>query len=328
MNDPLDATRTMPDAARPPAAQDCAAVLVTYHPDIPVLARVLEATLPQVDRVIVVDNGSAATLDEDLQAFLAAGHVTLRRLGRNYGVAYAHNRGLEEMLAAGYRWGLILDQDSVPAPDMVERLMRGSLAATEAGTRVSAAGPRYVDPRNGHEQIFVGLGGWRFREIRFGGSGPDDVVPVDWLISSGMLISAAVLRDVGLMNADLFIDEVDTEWCLRARHMGYQCICATGAVMAHTLGNATIRVWFKGIRHVPVHSPIRLYYMMRNGLLLARMAHVPWRWWLPNLKRLAAQFVVFATMVRPRGRNLGMMLRGLVDGLRGVSGPHGDPGRH
>jgi len=310
-----------------PAAADCAAVLVTYHPEMAVLKAVLAATLPQVDRVIVVDNGSGESLEESLLEFTATKRVVLRRLGRNFGVAYAHNRGLEEVVASGYRWALILDQDSIPAPDMVERLVRGSLAAAAAGVRVSAAGPRYVDPRNGHEQIFVGLGGWRFREIRFTGKGPDDTVRVDWLISSGMLISRSVLQDVGLMREDLFIDEVDTEWCLRARHTGYQCICATGAVMAHTLGNDTIRVWFKGIRHVPIHSPIRLYYMMRNGLLLARMSHVPLTWWVPNLKRLAAQFVVFATMVPPRTRNLAMMARGLLDGLRGASGPFGNADR-
>ncbi len=301
-------------------AQACAAVLVTYHPDIPILLKVLQATVPQVDRVIVVDNGSPDALEEGLRPLLDAGRVVLRRLGRNYGIAYAHNRGLEEIVAAGYRWALILDQDSIPSPPMVERLVAATEAAAAAGVRVSAAGPRYIDPRTGHEPFFVGLGRWRFRKIT---CGDGDLVQVDWLISSGMLISAEVLRDVGLMHEPLFIDEVDTEWCLRARARGYRCIGACRALMAHTLGSDTMKVRFNRNRHVPIHSPIRLYYIVRNGLLLARMPHVPSTWWMPNFKRLAAQFAFFSLAIPPRARNFRMMLRGVLDGLLGRSGPYG-----
>jgi rhamnosyltransferase len=125
------------------------------------------------------------------------------------------------------------------------------------------------------------------------------------------------------MDEYLFIDEVDTEWCLRARARGYQCIGACGAVMAHTLGSDTMRLHVGRSRHVPIHSPVRLYYIMRNGLLLARMPHVPATWWLTNLKRLAAQFVLFSVLVAPRWRNLRMMSRGILDGLLGRGGPHG-----
>jgi hypothetical protein len=62
---------------------------------------------------------------------------------------------------------------------------------------------------------------------------------------------------------------------------------------------------------------------MRNGLLLVRLPHVPATWWMPNFKRLAAQFVFFSAFIPPRLRNLAMMLRGLRDGLLGVDGPYG-----
>jgi rhamnosyltransferase len=302
---------------------DCAAVLVTYHPDAAELQAVLAATLPQVDRVIVIDNGSPGDLEGDLAPHLASGRVSVRRLGRNHGIAYAQNRGLEEILAAGYGWALILDQDSVPAPDMVARLLDATAAATAAGLRIAAAGPRYVDPRTGHEPYFVRLGRWRFGQVRCGGNAPGDFIEADWLISSGMLIAAAVLRDVGLTREGLFIDEVDTEWCLRARARGYRSIGACAAVMQHTLGSDTVKVRLNRSRHVPVHSPIRLYYIMRNGLLLARLPHVPSTWWMPNFKRLAAQLVFFSAFIPPRVRNLSMMLRGLRDGLLGVDGPYG-----
>jgi rhamnosyltransferase len=309
------------------AGANTAAVLVTYLPQLEELHAVLQATLPQVDRVLVVDNGSPADLESALAPLRAGGRVDLLRLGRNFGIAHAHNRGLNAILAAGYAHALILDQDSVPAPDMVAALHEAAAAARRTGMRVSTAGPRYVDPRTGQEPYFVGLGRWRFRRIACASHEPGAYIAVDWIISSGMLIDAAVLREVGLMREELFIDEVDTEWCLRALARGYRPIGACAAVMRHTLGSDTVRVRFNRERRVPVHSPIRLYYILRNGLLLARLPHVPAMWWVPNLKRLAAQFVFFSTMIPPRIANLRMMVRGIRDGLLGRAGPYGDTRR-
>lgn len=74
------------------------------------------------------------------------------------------------------------------------------------------------------------------------------------------------------MDESLFIDYVDTEWCLRAIAKGYKVYAATSAKMSHAIGDKAIKVlaW-----HVPVHSAFRRYYRLRNGLLLARMKHIP-----------------------------------------------------
>jgi hypothetical protein len=62
--------------------------------------------------------------------------------------------------------------------------------------------------------------------------------------------------------------------------------------------------------------------MVRNHFLLMRMPHVPWRWWLPNSKRLIFMLVLFAVFIPPRAANLAMMLRGFRDGLCNRSGPY------
>jgi rhamnosyltransferase len=125
------------------------------------------------------------------------------------------------------------------------------------------------------------------------------------------------------MNESLFIDDVDTEWCLRARSLGYTVIGACGALMNHTLGARTIRVRLNRQHDVPVHSPGRLYYMVRNHFLLMRMPHVPWRWWLPNLVRLVFMLGLFSIRISPRSENFAMMMRGFWDGVLKRSGPYG-----
>jgi rhamnosyltransferase len=308
-------------------AKCCAAVLVTYHPEIEVLFRVLEATIPQVDRVILVDNGSPADLENALGCLPFADRITFRSLGRNFGIAHAQNRGIEELLSAGYESILVLDQDSIPTAGMVGALSNATREATRQGLKVAAAGPRYVDPRTGNESFFLSLGRWRFRKLACTDASTGSFLAADWLISSGTLLPAAALREIGLMREDLFIDDVDTEWCLRAKSKGWQSIGACEAVMEHTLGARTVRVRLNREHDVPVHSPVRLYYMVRNGLALARMPHVPWNWWVPNMKRLIFMLVLFSFFIPPRLRNFRMMLRGAWDGIIGVSGPYDRPQR-
>jgi rhamnosyltransferase len=60
---------------------------------------------------------------------------------------------------------------------------------------------------------------------------------------------------------------------------------------------------------------------MRNRLTLYRLPHTPRVWIAQDLPRVLAKFLIFAVLVAPRRRNVRYMLRGLVDGLRGRSGP-------
>ena len=68
----------------------------------------------------------------------------------------------------------------------------------------------------------------------------EGVVEVDLLISSGLLIRSVVLHDVGLVEAGLFIDGVDSEWCLRAKSHDYSMFGVAYARMEHDLGDIEI----------------------------------------------------------------------------------------
>jgi rhamnosyltransferase len=116
-----------------------------------------------------------------------------------------------------------MDDDSLPAPDMVPRL----LAALAAHPQAAAVGACHVDPRRetGRTPFSVVAGG-RLRWLEC--SDLRQVWEVDHVIASGCLIPATALQAVGWMREDFFIDWVDTEWCLRARDRGYRIygVCA------------------------------------------------------------------------------------------------------
>lgn len=98
---------------------------------------------------------------------------------------------------------LLLDQDSVPSPGMVDLLASHLDTLLSAGIKVAAVGPRLIDRR------------WNSRD-RLAPRGRSSIsaglLEVDHLIASGALISLSTIDAVGEMRGDLFIDFVDIEW--------------------------------------------------------------------------------------------------------------------
>lgn len=102
-------------------------VTVTFDPQQSLLLQQLECVLPQVSRVLLVDNGSSEATLNWMRPLLAkfAGRVELLELGTNTGVGHAQNRGIDAARADGADAVLLLDHDSVPGTDMVAHLISG-----------------------------------------------------------------------------------------------------------------------------------------------------------------------------------------------------------
>jgi len=119
------------------------------------------------------------------------------------------------------------------------------------------------------------------------------------------------------MREDLFIDYVDIEWGLRARHQGFQSYGVCSAYMRHSLGDHPINFFGKNI---PLHSPLRHYYHFRNAVLLYREAWVPLNWKLVDGWRLCLKYVFYSLFAKPRMAHWRMMTLGLWHGLKGKTG--------
>jgi rhamnosyltransferase len=295
------------------------AVIVTYQPYHAELLAQAQALAPQVAGIWVIDNASTSDPTPGLSA-LGYAHLRVHRLAENLGVAAAQNRGIDLARQAGAECILFLDQDSLPAPDMVASLHAVLRAKQAEGIAVAAVGPRYEDQR-GLGQPFVKVRGLRIGRVAC--RDDTDVVEVDHLIASGSLVPMATLDAVGGMVEELFIDYIDTEWVLRARMRGYRAYGVCAARMRHILGETPIRVLG---REIVSRTPLRHYYMFRNAIWIYRQSWVPTAWKIAEGLRLAQRFVFYALFARPRAAQIGMMLRGMVDGLRGRMGRHGASG--
>ena len=289
-------------AVRPEMPGRVIAIVVTHDPDLTALGYLLEALKRQVSATIIVDNHSTRNLSNFLFAG-APSTETLLPLGENLGIAAAQNRGIERARVMGAEAVILFDQDSLPEPDMVWKLVAALGALAAEGRKVAAVGPRPVDARLGRHST--------------GDDGPErGPVPVDHLIASGCLIPMAAFEAVGPLREELFIDYVDIEWCLRAASLGLICYRLDTLPMAHEFGSP---VDVLGRSYVS-HTPMRHYYLFRNTIWIWRQRALPWRWRLRMTPRLLLRLGFNAIFARPHRQQWRLMRRGIADGFAGRMG--------
>ncbi|HET7728841.1 MAG TPA: glycosyltransferase [Usitatibacter sp.] len=297
-------------------------ITVAFNPEPARLLEQLEALRGQVEEAILVDNGSMPPIERALDEAAVRGfdrrHVRLVRLSENRGIAGGMNVGIGHARGSGAGHVLLLDHDSVPAAGMVERLVEGHRKAEATpGGAVAAVGPRVHDPRDAGEYPFVRLG-WTHNEHRRC-AGPGEIVACDFLISSGALVPMAAVDRVGEFDESLFIDNVDLEWCCRARHRGLRLFGVCDAHLDHRLGDARRPVL--GGFGLVVHSPERLYYMTRNRFMLYRRAYMPLKWKWKDLLRALFKFAATMLVAGNRREYARMTAAALRDAWHDRGGP-------
>lgn len=214
------------------------AVYVACFPETELLARSLRTVAPQVEGIVVVNNGG---LDE----FPPFPGVEIVSDGKNVGVAAALNIGFREAIARGADCILTFDQDSVPPDDMVRRYRSFLEIHPEAGQ----VGCRY----SGSEEF-------------------DSYREVSDVITSGTVTRREAFLAAGAFREDYFIDLVDVEYSFRLRRSGWKVYQLSDVVMEHHLGNGLggMRLFGKLRLCYVKHAPMRWYYMVRNTLACCR----------------------------------------------------------
>ena len=286
------------------------AIIVTYEPDFGVLGRLIDAIAPQVDSLVVVDNGSQ--LKYQLHQKLGASINNKN----NVGLASAQNQGINWAKHHKASHVLIFDQDSEPEANMVKTLCDAEVWLLDHGHKVAAVGPVSIDRASGVANPFYALKYGRYQKKY----DPDFEYYVDalFLIASGQLIRIQILDVVGSMKEELFIDYVDVEWGLRASATGYKSYGVTCARMFHSVGDKSMVI---GQARLPMHSPTRNYYMTRNALILYFSFKYPLGWVVADSLVMVRRMLVATMLYRPRRENLKNILTGIIHGLFGKSGP-------
>lgn len=294
------------------------AATVTYHPDTDWPDR-LAALCREHSRIVVVDNSTRP----DAQTFVATAiaacpGATLLSLPDNPGIGAALNLAFKTLDAEGHARVVAYDQDSTPTAGFVVAIT----TTADANPRAAVIGANWTDPRRPDSPaLFLRSG----PPLRLGFSRVPATCDLDGLIcviTSGSLFDLTVWRSIDGFTADLFLDLVDTDYCLRARRAGYDIAASAAARLSHHRGDKR-PVRLLGREFYPAHMPLfRLHCLARNRILLFRRhGFRPLAWTIYELA-YAAKLVLDAVLFEKNSiSRLVATLHGTWDGLLGRFGP-------
>lgn len=266
--------------------------IVTYNPDVHRLRENLQSVLKQVEKAVVIDNGSSNI--ESIQLVLSEfPQVTLQTNRTNEGIARALNQ-IMDWASRFAQWVVLLDQDTVASDDLVKLLQ------AHAGDKILAVAPTVVD-RSQDDTL------------------SSDAKPydVDYCITSGALYSVDAWRNIGGYDEAMFIDFVDFDYCLRARMLGYKIVREPKAAILHEIGRIT--------RHGPFtayhYSSFRSYHMARDMIYYSKKHRtspaefrVQRRGLLSTYLVLSRKIAIVALFEEDRIQRIAALIRGIASG--------------
>lgn len=296
-----------------------AAVIVAFRPAAAQITRLIEVLAQDCETVLVMDNGGGR--DAITAEWRSSPTLRLVEMGGNQGIGEALNRGFQLAKSEGARYVATFDQDSDPAPGLARDLAIAHELLVSRGIKVSAVGPKIVDVRNADRPDYPFMRrrfGWPTAVLCTRGR---EYLDVDFLITSGCLISTSVFEVVGGFAQALFVDCVDMEWCFRASSQGYRAYAICALTMHHEVGTGAK----SGVLGMTVlgHSPARRYYYARNTILLLKRRYVAVGWKARMLLGLAGRtFLLPFAFGFANGWTADwlMLARGIADGIAGVGG--------
>ena len=258
--------------------------------------------------IILLDDASTNDSVARLREHLPPNTVFLPQQ-QNQGFAAVNNIGMRRALADGCDWALLLNNDTVAAPDFLETLLR----QTPEGA-VSCPKMLFLDPPD--EIWFAGgeLDRATGRVRHLGGHQKDgpafaQAKQVNFITFCCVLLPRSVIERVGYLDETLFMYCEDVDYCMR-------------------LGDAGVPLWFlpdAKIWHKAGGSAggmLSVYYITRNTLYLTckgKSRAYARRKAVGPLLTGAARYGLTKLLGRRKGRSYGAY-RGALDFWRGRMG--------
>jgi rhamnosyltransferase len=220
--------------------------MVTYHPQRSVLENI-DRLVRQFDDVIVVDNtpGGFPLPNEEF------GELTIHANERNEGLAKAMNIGVLIAKRRGARAVAFFDQDSVTSPRFLER-MRCCLSSDGSPSSVGILAANWGDALTDPPSL-----------------GPL-TTKTKCAITSGSLIPMDVFEACGLFCEPLMVDQVDFEFCLRVRELGWRVLYTKEVLLVHRVGCPVEKSLLGVMVHPSRHQASRYFYFGRNLVWMLR----------------------------------------------------------
>src|SRR6185437_8299738 len=244
--------------------------------------------------VVLVDNGSHDGSPDQLAREFP--HIRLLRNKQNLGFAGGNNVGIRDALERNPDYLLLLNNDTVVAPNFLSELVQ----VAESDAMIGLLNPKiyYFDPP---DRIWYAGGirkPGRVFPIHLGLRQRDDgsynqLKEVSFITGCALLIKTEVVQQIGLLDELFFLSFEDADWSMRASRAGFKQYYVPASVIWHKDSYDTAKNL--GVAGKNFHT-------MRNAVLFARK-HLEGRYW-PLFVMSIGKYVAYRTLADFRRRDI------------------------
>ncbi len=224
---------------------ELAAVVVFYNPTLENIKNI-KNYIESVNKLYIIDNS-----EDDGIRYKNTKKINYIKLGENKGIAYALNQGAKLAIKEGYQWLLTLDQDSKMSKSIIEK-MKTFLEKEPSKEKIGLVSPyQKIDnsPIETDKKV-------------------EEMIEV---MTSGNILNLNAYQKIGGFKDWLFIDCVDTEYCMNLQMHHYKVLRLNDILLEHSLGSLKIHKFFGKEYPCFNHNPIRRYYIVRNTMYIKEM---------------------------------------------------------
>ena len=266
--------------------------------------------------IILVDNGSMDGSDDKLVKDFP--DLIFLKIIHNIGFTGSNNLALNHCINRGYKYSMMLNNDTIVEPDFLEVLNK----YMESNPYVAAVQPKiYFE----HDRGLLWNAGSYFNRWTGQAStegynkrvtaNSDKLKEVDWITGCGLLVRTELLKTAGLLDESLFMYYEDVDLSFRIKRSGLKLMYVPDSIIYHIAGAAykTKKKTKEGIVNPIVH-----YHNARNQIWMIKKYLSPFQ----KITAYSYTFIYFGAvlvyfLLRWRLVKFRTYLKAIKDGLGG-----------
>jgi glycosyltransferase involved in cell wall biosynthesis len=296
------------------AAESAYAIVVTYN-RLELLKACLLALKHQtisLGRIVVIDNASTDGTQAWVETIglLDNPYIIYVRMKENMGGAGGFAEGMRNAFELGAEWVWMMDDDAVPYPEALEKLLKVATSQNDVYGSLAVNGSDTAWTTTLLEQDGA--------VVNLADSVPD-LARVRFLPFLGFMVHRSLVERIGLPEIGFFIAADDVEYCLRAERAGARIFIAGKSRIEHPKSSSYV-ARLPGRKLICLQlPPWKRYYDTRNRLLIARK-YYGYRLWTQTVPGSFVRMIAVLIYEPRKAAQLHAFFAGFIDGLLGRVG--------
>ncbi len=212
--------------------------------------------------LVIVDNGSNRACIEKLEIFInkSKSAIVFIKINTNRGYAAGNNAGIKYAVAHGAEYIAIVNNDVL----VNDTSFAPCIEILENNDKCAFVGPAILEFNSNRIQYTGGMvdlvrcisihlnKGKRY-------SPRERIIDCDYVGGACIVFKASIIDILGMMPECYFLFWEETEWCIKAKKAGMQCLCTLKGYINH-----------KGSASIKKEKICGDYYLQRNRIIFSK----------------------------------------------------------